>query len=218
MKTKPDAINRLTGNQPKPLEIFVEDNLASVLVKQIASELKLSRYISVERYGAAINCFTTVGGLLLGGESCNNSLFVLDGDIYKTDGDKEDRIKAVLTGDDQAAKDKRMLAKQKIVQFFLPENYSPERYIHYLIVNTCQNNPEEQNEIFDVCMDIVVADNGHFYLNDAIQRLGWDEIEGLSKIIKLASKSEKWSEFTQSIRQWLQEKAPLVIESQASPN
>jgi AAA15 family ATPase/GTPase len=213
-ETKPDAINRLTGEQPKPLEIFVEDDLASALVKQIASELRLNRFVSVERYGAAINCFTTVGGLLLGGELCNNSLFVLDGDKFKTDEEKEERIKAVLTGNDPAAIDKRLLAKQKIVQFLLPENYSPESYLHHLIVNLGQPESEDFKEIIEVSNDIVVAENGHSYINEAIQRLGFDRSEGLSKFVSLAAKSESWPIFTQSVREWLQEKSPSLIESE----
>ena len=83
-ETKPDAINRLTGTQPKPIEVFVEDDLASTIVKKVASQQGLSRYLSVQRFGAAINCFTTVAGLMFGGDDCADAIFVLDGDIYKT--------------------------------------------------------------------------------------------------------------------------------------
>lgn len=40
-ETKPDAINRLTGVQPRPIEVFVEDDLASTIVKKLLLGLSL---------------------------------------------------------------------------------------------------------------------------------------------------------------------------------
>jgi AAA15 family ATPase/GTPase len=100
-ETKPDAINRLTGTQRRLIEVFVEDDLAVVIVKKVAGQLGISRHVSIQRFGAAINCFTILAGLLLRGESCSNSIFVLDGDVYRTREEQESRLKAVITGDDQ---------------------------------------------------------------------------------------------------------------------
>jgi len=43
-ETKPDAIHRLTGKQERPLEFFVEDDLARAIVKKVCGELGLSKY------------------------------------------------------------------------------------------------------------------------------------------------------------------------------
>jgi len=100
--SKPDAINCLTGKKVRPIEIYVEDDLSQVIIQKIASGLGMQRHISVKKFGAAINCFTLVAGLLLDGENCENSIFVLDGDVYKTEEDKRGRINSVLTGNDPA--------------------------------------------------------------------------------------------------------------------
>ncbi len=59
-ETKPDAINRLTGSQPRLIEVFVEDDLAVAIIKKVAGQLGISRHVSVQRFGAAMNCFTVL--------------------------------------------------------------------------------------------------------------------------------------------------------------
>ena len=53
-QTKPDAITRLTGEQPKPIEVFVEDELAAAIVRMILGKMKASKLVSVGKFGAAI--------------------------------------------------------------------------------------------------------------------------------------------------------------------
>lgn len=49
-ETTPDAINRLTGEQPKPIELFVEDDLSVAIVTKLASQLRGKRLVSVQRF------------------------------------------------------------------------------------------------------------------------------------------------------------------------
>lgn len=44
-ETKPDAINRLTGESTTPIEIYVEDDLAVAIINKICSSLKASKYV-----------------------------------------------------------------------------------------------------------------------------------------------------------------------------
>lgn len=212
-ETKPDAIRRLTGIQPKPLEIFVEDDLASAIVMQVAVGLRVNKYISIQKYGAAINCFTMVGGLLLSGEECESSLFLIDGDVYKTQEEKEERLKKVITGHDENAVSTRKKALVIISQFNLPDNANPERFIYDLICSLSVTENEASNEILDTAKEIVVVDNNHRYINGIIQRLGFDRLVGLSKIIELASTSDKWADYVKPVHLWLQEKSSAVREA-----
>jgi AAA15 family ATPase/GTPase len=134
-ETKPDAINRLTGTQPRLIEVFVEDDLAVTIVKKIAAQLSISRHVSIQRFGAAINCFTVLAGLLLRGDSCENSIFVLDGDVYRTQQEQEQHLNAVLTGNDGNAQLLRQSSLGKIKCLNLPANTKPEKYIHSIIIN-----------------------------------------------------------------------------------
>ena len=202
-KTKPDAINRLTGSQPRPIEVFVEDDLAAAIVKKIASQLKGTKYISVERYGAAKNCFIAVAGLLLGGEECEHSLFVLDGDVYRSDQEKLSCINGLLTGTDRRSTEYRSVALSKISQLELPDAMSPERYLHGIIVSIDVDVNDEHIEVIECAREIHFVDDDHKYIDDLLIRLGWDREVGLSKIVDLVAMSDQWPEYVASVKSWM---------------
>ncbi|MEY8200536.1 MAG: AAA family ATPase [Colwellia sp.] len=215
-ETKPDAINRLTGVQPKPIEVFVEDDVAAAIVRKVAANLKLIKYTSVSRYGAATNCFTTVGGLLLGGEPCDNSLFVLDGDVYRTHPEKVTAVDRVLTGHDNNVLQAKTKAISIIKQFTLPDGAQPEKYLHSLLINIGETENEEFNEIIEVASEIIAVDNEHKFISDIIERLGWERATGLSKIIDLASTSDDWSGYVNEVYEWLSAKKDNMREELAA--
>jgi ABC-type lipoprotein export system ATPase subunit len=202
-ETKPDAIKRLTGSQPRPIEVFAEDDLAAAIVKKIASQLKGIKYISVERYGAAKNCFIAVAGLLLGGEECEHSLFVLDGDVYRSDQEKLSCINGLLTGTDRRSTEYRSVALSKISQFELPDAMSPERYLHSIIVSMNVSVNDEHIEIIECAREIHFVDDDHKYIDDLLIRLGWDREVGLSKIVDLVAMSDQWPEYVASVKSWM---------------
>ena len=212
-ESKPDAINRLTGERIRPLEIYVEDDLSHTAIQKVASRLGLKRHVSIKKYGAAINCFTVVAGLLLDEENCENSLFVLDGDVYKTNEEKMGRINKVLTGDDQNAIDNRASALEKISQYNLPDDIKPERFIHSIIITLPNQENEEFNEIIEMAKGIIAEDNEHKFINEIIQQIGWEPIVGLSKIIDLFSTTPEWDSYVSNIHDWLNSRAPQVLEN-----
>lgn len=210
--TSPDAINRLTGKQPKPIEIFVEDDLSSAIVSKIASQLGGKRLISIQRFGAAINSFTAVSGLLFGNQDISNSLFVLDGDVYSTEQEKETKLNRVITGTDELSEQYKAAAIEAIKQYRLPEAKKPEPFLHEIIWNIDNIQNSEHQEICDAAHDIVVADESHRYIDDIIERLGLDRSVGLSKIIDLVSRSPEWSDYIADIREWLENKIKPLLE------
>ena len=214
-ETKPDAINRLTGTQPKPIEIFVEDDLAATVVKKVASQNGLARYLSVQRFGAAVNCFTTVAGLMFGGDDCSDAIFVLDGDVYQSTAEKEERLNKVITGHDQQAITNRQSALTKILQFVLPEDTQPEKFIHSLIVACEHTDNAEFNEIIEVAREIHAVADDHLYIADINERLGLDKNIGLSKIIDLVATTDAWENYVSEVNSWLMSKADGLREEAA---
>jgi AAA15 family ATPase/GTPase len=212
-ETKPDAINRLTGTQPRLIEIFVEDDLAIAIIRKIAGQLGISKHVSIQRFGAAINCFTVLAGLRLRGENCENSIFVLDGDVYRTLEEQQKRLEAVLTGNDEHAILLRESSLTKIKCLNLPENTKPEQYIHSIIISLEDTNDNEHNEIIEVAKQVVAVDNSHKFVNDIIQRLGLSRDVGLSKIIDLISSTQEWASYVSSVNDWLTLKKALVQET-----
>jgi hypothetical protein len=214
-ETYPDAINRLTGSQPKPLELFVEDDLSSAIVSKVASLLGGRRFVSIQRFGAAINSFTAVSGLLLGHQDISSSLFILDGDIYATEQNKIERLNRVITGTDHLAKQYKAEAIQVIRQYRLPVNTKPEPFLHGIIRNMENVTNTEYQEIIDAATDIHVADESHKYIDDIIERLGFDRNVGLSKIVDLISTAPEWVDYVADIHEWLQNKIIPLIEPNA---
>lgn len=214
-ETKPDAIHRLTGRQEKTIEIFVEDDLASAILNKVVSSLKIKKYVSIKKFGAAVNCFTTVAGLLISHENIDNTLFVLDGDVYVTITDKEIQLKNVITGHGVNIESHRNKALQHIKQLKLPENTKLEKYLHELLINMNNLDNEEFTEILEVAKEISYKQDSHKYLSEIIERLDYDKSVGYTKIIDLVSAhcQDQWQSYISEVHTWLKEKVPEVRES-----
>ena len=212
-ETKPDAIKRLTGIQPRSIEIFVEDDLAFTIIRKLSCEMGIAKHVAIEKFGAATNCFTILAGLYLKGETCETSLFVLDGDVFRTIEEKEKQLKRVLTGDTNYLKSLRNSSIEKIKYLRLPENTSPEKYIHTILIGLEDTHSDEYNEVIKVAKEIVAVDDNHKYIDDIIDRVGFDRSVGLSKIIDIVSTSKVWSEYTSDVKDWLILQKPLVQET-----
>jgi len=95
-------------------------------------------------------------------------LFVLDGDIYKTDEEQKKQIDKVLTGTTDKDNILRETALTRITQFVLPDGEKPEKYYHSLICNIDDNklnNDEEYNEILRVARDIQNVGDSHKFFD-----------------------------------------------------
>jgi ABC-type lipoprotein export system ATPase subunit len=203
-QTKPDAIARLTGEQPKPIEIFVEDELAEAIIRVILGKLKASKWVSVGKFGAAINSFTMAGGLFLKGESCEDVCFVLDGDRYSSEPEIVTQIRRVITGNGENVEALRHAARSSFLSFGLPEGQQPERYIHALVCQHPASDNEAHNEIIEVAQEVGVVANDHHYLSDVVSRLGLDKRVGLSLIAEIFSTTTDWEAFVSPVVNWLE--------------
>lgn len=214
-QTKPDALQRLTGSQIRPLEIFVEDDLAAALIKKICAEEGMSKYVSIKSYGAAINCFTAVSGTILNNLiNQENMLFVLDGDEYSSDEEKKFRIGKVLTGTSPNHQLQRQTAFERIRQFVLPDGRRPEEYYHSLICVLNDNDLTNENlEIVHAARQIVNPGDNHNFFDDIITRMDFSRAVGLNKLVDLISLTPEWNNVKLNIRNWLDNKRALVIEN-----
>lgn len=213
-QTKPDTLQRLTGIQIRPLEVFVEDDLARVLVKKICAEEKMTKYVSIKEFGAAINCFTSVCGSILNNiANLENMLFIIDGDLYRSTEEKQERIKKILTGNTVEHENLRQLALEKITQFTIPNFVKPEQYYHRIICGIPHENlQQEQIEILEVAKQIGNPGDSHKYFDDIIERMDYDREVGLNKLIDLLSLTNEWDNIKENIKNWLETKKEGIIE------
>ena len=63
------------------------------------------------------------------GDNSENSLFVLDGDCYRTEEKRLQQMEQLYTGTEKDKKERRQKALSKIKQLSLPENEHPEHYL-----------------------------------------------------------------------------------------
>jgi len=203
-ESKPDAIDRLTGERTSSVEVYVEDDVAASVLRKVCSSMQASKHVKIMRYGAAINAFTLVSAALLKGENLNNALYVLDGDEYKSEEDKKKCIERVLTGNDQHALNLRNTAMDHLRQFNIPNNYNPEKFIHSIIKDLDSSvHDGDAAEIIEAAKSVIYERDSHDYLDQVIMRLGLDRTSALTRMIDLASKSDKWEHFVSGVNDYL---------------
>lgn len=202
--TDPDSLHRLTGNRVRPLEMFVEDDVAEAIASHVAGELGMSRHVQTIRFGAATNCFTMVAGLLMKGEKCDNSLFVLDGDVYLGAEERDSQIKRACSGDDAKAIARRAEMATRITDFVLPAGEKPEPYLHGLIcaLPAAGLTPAEL-EIQKVAKEIVHPPDKHGFIYFLVRTLGDDRAVQLARVVPLTAKHADWANYTKPVRDWL---------------
>ena len=203
--TDPDSLRRLTGKQERKLEVFVEDDLAEAIVYQVAMELGIPRHVRVIRFGSSQNCFPVLAGLMIKGEKCDNSLFVLDGDVHLDPNERQNMINAACSGDDARAVTIRAAMPAKISEFVLPAGSKPERHLHGLIIaqDPIPMSPAEK-EIHRVATEIVNPGDTHQFIDKLVDTLGENRDAQLARLIPLAAKrAADWTTYTQPVRTWL---------------
>ncbi|MBK7215241.1 MAG: AAA family ATPase [Bacteroidales bacterium] len=202
--SNPKLLYELTGNSVKPISIYVEDELSKEIIFQVAKELGIRQHVKTDIFGPAINCFTTAAGAVLNGLNIDNSLFVIDGDLYTTKTEKRDRMNAVLTGSDFASRRKKIKALNSISQFTLPTNTKPEQFLHSQIILTVPNNlDEERLEIRNAAIAIEMVDDAHKFIDDIILRLGYEK-DDYRDIVKFICGLPFWDNYIKPIKDWMQ--------------
>ncbi|WP_244109301.1 AAA family ATPase [Burkholderia anthina] len=213
--TKPDALRRLTGQQDRPLEIFVEDEMALAIVEHELFRRGMKRVANITPYGAATNCFTLAAGLILsGGHDVNSQLFLLDGDLYLTQELQLERANAVLSGTEAHAAARRQRCLQGIRKLCAQADapLAPEAQLHRMIRNLPQQQDEGANEIIDLAGGIEAVDDTHSLIELIVQTLNVHRPVGLSAIVNVAALSPVWDLYVAELREWLVARRPGLIE------
>lgn len=213
--TKPDALRRLTGQQERPLEIFVEDDMALAIVEHELFRLEMKRVANITPYGAATNCFTLAAGLILsGGHSVESQLYLLDGDLYVTQAEQMERAKAVLSGTEEHAVARRQSCLDGIRKLCAQAGapLAPEAQLHKMIRGLPQQQEAGANEIIDLAVGIEAVDDIHSFIARIVQTLNVNRAVGLNTLVKVAALSPAWEPYVAELREWLTARRPGLIE------
>ncbi len=196
----PDLLYKMSGEIKRKYSIYVEDGFAAAIVQKIARELNMLRHISTIIYGSAENAFTVAAGKVLSGEDTENILIVIDGDKFTTQEEKRNQLKKVLTGTESGHDEKIEQALSTIVQFNLPPNSTPEKYIHSLLI--AMDDPQE----CVVCAkNITGVSNSHEWIGNIVEQMGIGE-QAYSTIMDVASEHPSWGRYVSNVKEWIMSK------------
>jgi len=203
-QTTPDCLYRLSGEMQKPLEVFVEDELAEIIAATVVRQMNMLRYVHVCQFGAATNIFVLASGLDMRDEDFTKKMFLLDGDLYVSYDEKLAQVQKVYTGTEEGKDQRREHVAQSIKQFMLPVDEHPE---HFLWTKLKESDSEYAITAREVP---AVLDEKHLYLNDVAERCGEKREIFLSRIMETLSKMDFWGDYVSELRDWLNEQRPLM--------
>lgn len=208
-ESNPECLESMTGVVSRPIEIYVEDILAKTIVSQLAKEMGISKRVKVKQYGSCANAFIAGCGMRMLDKSLEHKLFVLDGDLYRTEDERISLLKKFYSGTEPDKEQKRREILLHISQLDLPDGEQPEKYINRIL---CKNVENQNTEITALAKSVIEPDDPHKYIDEIIDGLGDEENIGLYKVVEELAKHPEWSAYTESVRNWLiKEKDDLVL-------
>jgi ABC-type lipoprotein export system ATPase subunit len=211
--TKPDAIYRLTGQIDRPLQVSCEDDVSTAIVEKIAEEAQVGRFVDSSRFGAADNCFTLAAALLLNGQNLDRSLFVLDGDTHRTEAERQNRMRRVLTGNEINADAQRQSALAKISQLQPNGVHPPEHALHDMVTSVPVGTDVSENEVIIAATELVANEDPKIKFDKLLERLGSSRERAVGRVIDVAAKSAYWRRYTEQVRAWFDAQRPKLIEN-----
>lgn len=200
-----DLIYSLTGSCERPLKLYVEDELAKAIVKKVLRTLNMSGKADVIKYGAIENAFTIAAAKVLAGEDCTNTLILLDGDKYHTYDERLNQIQKRFSGTEDDIEDRWEQALSLIIEFRLPENTSPEKFFHELVIE----HGDSHNELVIAAAEIQAVNDTHEWLYNIQKKLNDTESNVVRDIIDMASNSPKWEDYICPVLEWLSSRTTI---------
>lgn len=213
-----EAMRHITGTQERPISCYVEDNVAEQIVARVAAQLGIRKFVEFGNYGPAMNAFSLCAGLYLSNQSTDNTLAVLDGDVYGSRAERRARVKSAITGD-QPVHETQRSELMRLVRTLTPTRgaagqlLSPEQVLHRMLHGLdLASVPVDRSELHQIALSVVNVPERHGFVNQIIAHTGESREVALSRIVELASLSTDWARYTLVIRKWLvKQKADLAL-------
>lgn len=198
--TSPDCLLRLTGKMVKQLEVYVEDDLAEYIARQVARDKGLLPYTSFLRFGAIENAFVVAAGCDIQEADSDNKIFLLDGDKYRTDAERMTQMQKCYSGNEAERDARRIRAISHIRQFTLPDGEQPEHYLWMQLKSTNNDLAMAAQEV------MAVAEDKHAYLYDVQMRSGESRDAFLTRLTGILSQEPFWNGYVAELASWLDDR------------
>lgn len=198
--TTPDCLFRLSGQIIRPFEIYVEDDLATAIVREELRGSDMINYVTIHQFGDAANAFVVAAGMDIQGTLTDNQLFLTDGDIYRTEDERKNIMCKRYSGNKANKEEHRQNALLHIKQFHLPPNNHPEYFIWKLLKTKEGKLSEYANET------ALNPNDKHSYLYDLQQRQGDSRGNFLRDVIAMVKTDEAWKDYVSELREWIRDR------------
>ena len=86
------------------------------------------------------------------------------------------------------------------MQFNLPENTSPEKYIHSLLISM-----DDSHECVECAKNITSVNDNHEWIERIVEQIGIGE-KIYSTIMEIVSEHELWESYVDSVYEWIKRK------------
>lgn len=203
----PRIFSQLTGTNRELLKIYVEDDLAKVALDLLLEEQEWQDKVSVSCFGAGDNAYVILAGLLLSNRVIDDVLCVLDGDIDKSDIERERKLGKYLSGQDIQAVELRAKSLNQIKQFTL-EYEVPDRtkaapeYNHKRWLEEIAEN-DRNRSLLSASRQVAHLDDWHLYYIELNKHFTKRNIkESVFEEIQFGNK-EKWEKYVSEVKDWI---------------
>lgn len=202
--TTPECLERLTGSLKKQLEVYVEDNLAQAIARQVVLDEGMLRYVAFHQYGAIENAFVVAAGLDIQEADVGKCIILLDGDKYQSEDDRMKQMKKCYSGTEDYREQRRIRALSHIKQFILPDRKQPEQYLWEQLKMTNGELSTYANEL------VPYNDDKHRFLKDVCEKSGDTETNFFNRLTLDLHSEPFWNNYVVELQTWLREKKGIL--------
>lgn len=204
-----DALRQLTNMEPNTVNVFVEDDLAKVVITTYLENEMLQDKVNISLFGSSENVAVVLAGLTLANHNIDTALAVLDGDYATTEKERIALVNNSLSGTDKKVEKEKI--RSRIFQFNLDRKDlkgSPEYNHREWLINIDESKVAEHDKqqflyIKKHSCSIAELDDWHEYYTELKRRTGYDDIE--KKVINLLCRySDKWDFYIKDIKDEIQ--------------
>ena len=186
----------MNGRIDKPYEVYVEDDVAEAMVNAVLRDEQILNYVSVYKFGDALNGFSVAAGLHIQSTLSENQLILIDGDVYRTEAERTKAMGKRYSGNEAGKEQIRQEALQRIKQFNLPEGEHPEHYL-WTMLKTKQGPLAELANGLDP-----LQGDKHSYIYEIYQLQGEARPIFLKELVEKVKEDAAWSQYVAEVQSW----------------
>lgn len=210
--THPQVMQQLTGVRTVPIEIYVEDDLATSVIETLLYQKHATHYVNITKFGTWSNAFAILAGKILMDSDISETLCVLDGDVCNTIEERTSECQRHLNGDDKNEHRQSML--NHIVEFKLA-NIAPQgsggspEYNIKIMFESIESDDPRVVELQRYSREMQGLEDWHVYFDILAETSGIRTAR--DKVLEAISETGQWNDYIVEISNWLDEKLKIYL-------